>query len=456
MEKAEETLKKLAKNISNTSTTESDTSQKDGLGDPNCPNCLGVGFVSSNANIEDPDFGKLHTCTCRLENLQEAITIQKQNSSSLGRLSEKTFDNFIPSGNTTDPMKKDSLERAYQQSLRFAKKPEGWILLHGGYGCGKTHLAAAIGNYSITIGHDVLFVNIPDLLDHLRSTFAPGSTIDYDTLFDKTRNIFLLILDDLGSENPTQWAQEKLYQIINHRYTTKLPTVVTSNVNLESIEPRIRSRLVDIDLVRKLMIQAPDFRRADSDQTDLSSLPIHKEQTFENFYSRKKEIPNEHYERLLTATNAAKTFATNPEGWLLLIGGHGCGKTHLAAAISNQRIQNGHSALFITTADLLDHLRATFSPNSPIRFDKQFSTLRNAPLLVLDDLTIESATPWAKEKLMQLIDHRYVTKLPTIITTAADKSDLGTRLESRLLNPDISIICPITAPMYKGKKTSNK
>ena len=69
---------------------------------------------------------------------------------------------------------------------------------------------------------------------------------------------------------------------------------------------------------------------------------------------------------------------------------------------------------------------------------------------------MESATPWAREKLMQLIDHRYVTRLPTVITTSADKSDLGTRLESRLLNPAISTICPITAPMYKGKKRSSR
>ena len=348
------------------------------------------------------------------------------------------------------------MQRAFEQARRFADKPEGWIMLHGGYGCGKTHLAAAIANHCLSQGQDVLFVNSPDLLDHLRSTFAPGSTIDYDNLFEQTRNIFLLILDDLGAENPTQWAQEKLYQIINHRYNAALPTVITCNVNLESIEPRIRSRLVDIDLVRKLIIQAPDFRRADSDQTDLSSLPIHSRQTFETFKSRAGEIPSEHHKRLDIATTAAKSFAEHPEGWLLLIGGHGCGKTHLAAAVANYRVRNGSPALFITSADLLDHLRATFSPDSLVRFDKQFAELRNTPLLILDDLTVESATPWAREKLMQLIDHRYVTRLPTVITTSADKSDLGTRLESRLLDPAISTICPITAPMYKGKKRHSR
>ena len=428
----------------------------DGLGDSACPHCLGIGFVSSNADIEDPEFGRLYPCACRFEDLHRAITDQKQLFSSLGPLSKKTFDTFLPSGHTTEPRQKDSLQRAFEQAHRFADNPKGWVILHGGYGCGKTHLAAAIANHCLSQGKDVLFVNTPDLLDHLRSTFAPGSTIDYDDLFEQTRNIFLLILDDLGAENPTQWAQEKLYQIINHRYNSALPTVITCNVNLESIEPRIRSRLVDMDLVRKLIIQAPDFRRADSDQTDLSSLPIHARQTFETFDFRTGEIPSEHQKRLGIAATAAKSFAEHPDGWLLLIGGHGCGKTHLAAAIANYRVRNGSPALFITAADLLDHLRATFSPDSLVRFDKQFSELRNTPLLILDDLSMESATPWAREKLMQLIDHRYVTRLPTVITTSVDKADLGTRLESRLLNPQISTICPITAPMYKGKKGFHK
>ena len=162
-----------------------------GLGDADCPNCLGIGFVSSNADIEDPEFGRLYPCSCRFEDLQRAITNQKQLSSTLGPLSKKTFGNFIPSGNTTEPRQKDSLQRAFEQARRFADKPEGWIMLHGGYGCGKTHLAAAIANHCLSQGQDVLYVNTPDLLDHLRSTFAPGSTIDYDELFDQTRNIFL-------------------------------------------------------------------------------------------------------------------------------------------------------------------------------------------------------------------------------------------------------------------------
>ena len=55
----------------------------------------------------------------------------------------------------------------------------------------------------------------------------------------------LLVLDDFGTQNATGWAQEKLFQIVNYRYINKLSTVVTTNLALDEIEARIRSRLAD-------------------------------------------------------------------------------------------------------------------------------------------------------------------------------------------------------------------
>ncbi len=445
-------MKNIAGDTSTTSRAEPQHKTLPGPGSPDCPQCHGLGFVSANADIEDPAFGRLYACSCRLEDLEQQMKVHRQQYSSLGPLAEKTFENFLPEGHAHDLRQRDSLHRAYEQACEYADNPKGWVLLHGGYGCGKTHLAAAIANHCLLQGTDVFFVNTPDLLDHLRATFGPGSPVAYDDLFEQTRNAALLVLDDLGAENPTQWAQEKLYQIINYRYNATLPTVITCNVELERIEPRVRSRLIDMDLVRKFVIDAPDFRRAESDQTDLSSLAMHARQTFETFDLRVGEITSEHQGRLRTAVQASQQFAEQPRGWLILTGGHGCGKTHLAAAVANQRIRNSHPALLITAADLLDHLRATFSPDSLVRFDQQFFELRNAPLMVLDDLAMHSATPWAREKMLQLIDHRYVARLPTVVTTSVDKSELGARLESRLLDPQLSIICPITAPMYRGGK----
>jgi len=331
-------------------------------------------------------------------------------------------------------------------------------VLKGGFGCGKTHLAAAIANDCVERGQPVLFITVPDLLDHLRAAFAPSSTGGYDTRFEEVRTAPVLILDDLGTESNTPWAQEKLFQIFNYRYNAQMPTVITTNHELEEIPLRLRSRLVDPDLTRIVSITAPDYRRAGvaQDQSDLSSLSLHAYQTFETFESRKGELPKAEEENLKQAVSHARAFAENPEGWLIFTGTYGCGKTHLAAAIANHNATQGRPALFVVVPDLLDHLRATFNPQSAVTFDQRFEEVRRAPLLVLDDLGTESATPWAREKLYQIFDYRYNAHLPTVITTATPIEELDPRLATRML--DVSLCTPfaILVPAYRGTLSQQK
>lgn len=74
---------------------------------------------------------------------------------------------------------------------------------------------------------------VPDLLDHLRATFRPESEASGDEQLEQVRSVALLVLDDLRTESLTPWTREKLYQLVNHRYTERLPTVFTSNVRPE-------------------------------------------------------------------------------------------------------------------------------------------------------------------------------------------------------------------------------
>src|SRR5271157_62002 len=155
---------------------------------------------------------------------------------------------------------RQNLEAAYNLALDFAKSPEGWLVFAGVNGCGKTHLASATVNYRYKLGKPSLFIVVPDFLDHLRSTFSPDSKVSYDQLFESVRSSELLVLDDFGEQAGTPWAQEKLYQVINHRYNAKLATVITTSSSLDEIENRISSRLVDPKISVLVNVMAPDFR----------------------------------------------------------------------------------------------------------------------------------------------------------------------------------------------------
>lgn len=423
-------------------------------GDPNCPICGGIGWLRQDLPIDHPDFGKIVPCSCRAEEVTQSARSKLYRMSSLDALKDLRFDNFEKRGRLgLGQLQADSLENAYNQAKTFAENREGWLLMMGRYGCGKTHLAAAIANAAIESNVATLFLTVPDLLDWLRFAYA-GSELSFEDRFEEIREIPLLILDDFGTQNATPWAQEKIFQIINHRYVNQLATVVTSNMLIDDFDGRIRSRIQDPNLVTVVKILAPDFRNPtdDTGHPELSSLALHSRQTFGNFDLRQNEkIPQESLNHLKNAFVAARDFAEHPRGWLLLTGPYGCGKTHLAAAIGNYQASLGFPPLMVSVPDLLDHLRATFSPNSAVSLDRRFEEVRTSRLLILDDLGTQSATPWAREKLYQLFNYRYSAELPTVITTSSKSEELDPRLNSRMQDRRLCQMLVLPVPAYQGR-----
>jgi DNA replication protein DnaC len=157
--------------------------------------------------------------------------------------------------------------------------------------------------------------------------------------------------------------------------------------------------------------------------------------TFENLIQEGRIGNPQSQERFRRAYQATKAFAAEPKGWLVLSGPSGSGKTHLAAAIVNERISRGFPAFYVTTPDLLDHLRASFNPASEVPYDEFFDQVRQAPLLVLDDLGMQSGTSWAKEKLDQLLTSRFNGELPSVIVAMTPVEQLEERLRTRLTDP---------------------
>jgi DNA replication protein DnaC len=333
--------------------------------------------VRLNVPHDHPDFGRAVPCRCTEEQNAEERTARLARYSQIGPLSRLTFRNLIDRGRSAAVRDQELYKRCVADARAFAEAPEGWIVLSGASGCGKTHIAAAIVNRLLERGEPALFVVVPDLLDHLRAAYQPGAEIGYDELFERVRNAPVLVLDDLGTQAPTPWAQEKLFQLVNHRFNTRLPTVITTNLHVEQIDERLRTRLTDTGVARVYTLEPrrPSDMRA-----------------------------------------------------------HGTGKTHLAAAIANYRRARGEAPCFVVVPDLLDYLRRGFAGGDERDSFDAFDEMKHAPLLILDDLDTQTGIPWVRDRLFQLLNFRHTARLPTVITTALSLDDLGERLASRLVD----------------------
>ncbi len=428
-------------------------SQDHDRSDPECSICGDFGWVRMDVPLGHPSFGRAHPCVCQKRDNDPSRIARLQRYSNLGSLTRLTFENTKVNGRSDDPVRQDLFNKCYKEAIAFADDPNGWLVLTGPSGSGKTHLAAAVANRVVERGCPVFFIFVPDLLDHLRSTFSPSSDESYDQLFEQVRSAPFLILDDLGGHSSTPWAQEKLHQIVNQRYSSRMPTVFTIGVGIDELDQRWQTRLDDESL--STVCETGHFGKGRSLGTVGSLEPqlLHR-MTFDTYDVRGNRASQNQMESLGAALAMSQSFAQSPEGWIVLLGPTGSGKTHLAYSIASHCIQEGKAGLYYKVADLFDYLRDTFNPDSTVTYDRLFQEVRTSPLLILEDFGTHHPTPWAKEKLYQILVHRHDARLPTVISMAElDEDKRSDPLISRLLDVTIVSIVPIDAPdfRYQGR-----
>jgi DNA replication protein DnaC len=425
-----------------------------------CPICGGAGFVRRDVPLGHPDFGKAFPCQCAVHEREGERLVRLQRYSNLGPLTRLTFANLSSQGRSSNPRDQDRFRRCVEDARSFAEAPAGWLVLSGPSGCGKTHLAAAIANRCLELGIAALFVIVPDLLDRLRAAYHPDSDVGYDQTFDQVRNAPVLILDDLGAHSSTAWAQEKLFQIINHRFNALLPTVITTNIPLTKLDDRLYTRLSDPSLSRVYELESASGARAGHRKLDMSGQPRFRNMTFESFNTQGFHLPVAERRRLEDAYRFALDFAQKPEGWLLLTGPHDSGKTHLAAAIANYRHQQGDSPYFIKVADLLRFLREGKEMEDRLSFLKEVEEVRETPLLVLDDLDFRRGNPFWEE-VCQILGHRHTARLPTVVTTSQTLAnlsldELGERLATLLGDAAVCSQIPLPGLPKQGEAATDR
>ncbi|PKB58315.1 MAG: hypothetical protein BZY83_07835 [SAR202 cluster bacterium Casp-Chloro-G2] len=420
-----------------------------------CPQCKGSGWVTRRVHIGHPEFGQAIPCSCQETEDAGARSAALRRYSNLGALSKISFATTGLEGTLPDAANREMFNKGVAAATRFSEDPQGWLVLTGPSGCGKTHLAVAVANRCIERNQTTFFIVAADLLDHLRSAYSPDNPVSYDELFEQVRNVPVLVLDDLSTASATPWAQEKLFQVINHRYNNSLPTVVTVRGPLQRLDDSLRTRLEGSDPTATV-VQLGNFNSRLIMGIGEVRPEMLQRMTFENFDTQggMGATPADQ-ETLDRARHTAETFAADPDGWLLVNGPRGCGKTHLAVAIAGERLKQGGQVFFAFVPTLLDHLRATFSPDSLVGYDELFEQINSVPLLVLDDLGAESSTAWAEEKLYQIIVHRHEARLPTVITTVStmdELEDTKSRIASRLVDGMVVDWVLITAPNYRDQR----
>lgn len=210
-----------------------------------CPLCRDSGYIVSD--------GSARICDCRRpQHLRASKTV----AGLTPRLQRMNFGNFdlrlypetlrTPQGASYRQLAERALHsaQAFVRECAAHRLPPG-MLIEGAVGSGKTHLAASMANRLVEQGIDVQFFVVPEFLDQLRASYRrENEGLDEADIIRRAYDVPVLLFDDMGAHNFTAWVENKLFTIINHRYNYQLPTVITTNLDVNELHQNIGERTV--------------------------------------------------------------------------------------------------------------------------------------------------------------------------------------------------------------------
>ena len=136
---------------------------------------------------------------------------------------------------------KNTYEYCKDYAENFTTDSQG-LFMYGKTGLGKTHLSLAIANEVINRGYDVYYGSVQSIMDKLEAEHF-GRLPREDSIKDDILDCDLLIIDDLGAEFATQFTNAELYNILNSRMLSSLPTIISTNLDMKDIADKYSQRV---------------------------------------------------------------------------------------------------------------------------------------------------------------------------------------------------------------------
>jgi len=189
-----------------------------------CPLCLNRGYFAD-VREEAGHFYRFHReCKC-MKTRRSLRAIQRSGLAPL--LDRYTFDAW----QEQEPWQR----RAKELAVAYAENPEGWFVMAGSVGAGKTHLCTALCGKLLERGISVRYVLWRDLAVRAKAAVNDGEA--YQAIVAPLKRVQVLYIDDLFKvgNKPTGGDVNLAFELLNHRYNSSLPTVISSELTVEDI-----------------------------------------------------------------------------------------------------------------------------------------------------------------------------------------------------------------------------
>lgn len=155
------------------------------------------------------------------------------------RYLSRTIDSFFV---TAENKRSFEVATDYIKNFREYFAQGKGLYLEGPCGTGKTHLAIAIALAIINTGVPVICKTSIDILGDIKRCYERNSEVTEEEVLEAYKTVDLLIIDDLGKEQVTEWSVPVLYSILNERYEALLPTIITTNYNTTALAEKLSAK----------------------------------------------------------------------------------------------------------------------------------------------------------------------------------------------------------------------